>query len=449
MGRRGMQCLLVCLATQMVSAQDVLPVPPLRPIPSAALLPPPRNLHVVTTEDFLNRVVTRCDVKPGKVQEVFQGSPISGDQVTSTRLTVDLRPSSSTGRILAVLEGETSSSTAGFTPQAIVNSVGRQNFCATKEILFDGYELATRHAHVSAHAESQNVGAVTPFTGRPLGPLVEQVVLGIAQQRQPAAQEFARQRVVERVYPEFDSEVDAQLAKGNQFLKDRLQSRLKAAKLLPESLQVRTTDTHLHLAASVAVPLDVSELIPAPDQLVESHELSIYVHESLFQGLIERAALAGTQMSSRDLKDMLQQLGLDEESSPDGLAGMDVEIQFADDDPVRVEIVDDETRVTVRAAFLLAGQDSLPQFEITVPVRLVLVAEQWQLRLGPVKVRSRIAGADGTSIAEIAVKKVIEARLPGRKFPQQLPAAFWPEGKTPPKLTSIRSAAGWLVIGLD
>ena len=142
-------------------------------------------------------------------------------------------------------------------------------------------------------------------------------------------------------------------------------------------------------------------------------------------------------------------VGLADDSAPVGLADLGVDIEFADVDPLQIQIVEDETRVTLRAAFKPAGQDLLPPVAVTIPFRLRLVDADWQLRAGPVQVRSLEAGENGTSIAEIAVKKAIEASLPSPQFPQQLPATFWPEGQTPPKITSIRSAAGWLVIGVD
>lgn len=448
--RRCLLVLLAGLAAQPASGQDVITNGPLSPDPAVAIVPPPWNLHLVVTEDVLNRLVARSQIEPREVQDVFEDTPISGQQVTTSRLTLDLQPSSTTGRILMVLDGETSSSTAGFSPQAVINSVGRHQFHATKEILFNGYELATRHAVVSARADTQNVGAVTMFSGRPLGPLVEQVVLGIAQYRQPAAEAFARQRIVEQVYPKFDREIDSQLAIGNTFLKDTIPSRWKSLNRLPERLRVRTTDTHLHLAASVAVPLETTAISPAPDRLVEKHGLAIYLHESLLQGMAERAGLAGRKTTHRELWRWLELLGCATgEPLPAGIADLDVHIEFSDVDPLQIQIVDDETRLTLRAEFKPEGQDLLPMLEVTIPFRLVHDDDDWQLSAGPVQVRSLEGNANGTSLAELTVQKVIEASLPTLRFPRRLPACYWPEGKTPPVITSIRSAAGWLVIGVD
>lgn len=433
--------------TQVAFSQEV-PVESSLPA-SQPVIHSPLSVHLVVTEGFLNRIVSHCDVRPGKVEEFVFGTPVEGDQVTNSCVSIDVIPSSETGHVVMILNGETFTNTLGFSPEAVVNSLGRQQFRATKEILFNGYEFATRHARVSARAENQNVGAVTKFTGRPLGPLVEHVVLSMAEQRQPAAEEYARQRVVERVYPEFDNAIDTQLANGNQFLKEQIQARLQTAQLMPDLVRVRSTDSHLHFAASMTVPRNVSEIAPAPDRLVEPHEVSVYLHETMFQGLIARANLAGQKTTVKQLLRMTKFLGVDNEISIAGLPDLDVEIEFAEVDPLQIQIVEDETRVTLRAAFKPAGQSLLPPLEITIPIRLISVEDDWQLKAGPVTVRSTEPGSDGTSIAEISVKKILEGALPSPRFPKQLPATYWPEGKTPPSVTSIRSAAGWLVFGMD
>jgi len=126
-----------------------------------------------------------------------------------------------------------------------------------------------------------------------------------------------------------------------------------------------------------------------------------------------------------------------------------VEIEFAAVDPLVIRVGEDETRVTLRAAFKPAGQDLLPPFEITIPYRLAEQGEKWILKTGSVDVRSLDGNADGTSLTEVAVKNAIEASLPKLDFPKQLPAASLPEGKTPPSVSSIRSGNGWIVIGVD
>lgn len=437
--------------SQVLTAQEIIESSPVLTTPAISVPTSPLNLHVVISEALLNCLVAREDVQAGEVRDQFEDTPVAGQQLTLAKVRLDLRPSQTEGRMVMILDGDTASSTAGFSPQAIVSSVNHQQFQASKEILFDGYQLATRRAEVFVlHTDQQNTGAVTPLTGSVFGPLAERVVLRVAQQRQPAAEAFARRRVVEKVYPAFNGEVDSQLSNGNKLLKEIVQPRLQTVRLMPERMQVRSTDTHLHFAASVAVPLDVATLPPAPRELVADHGVSIYLHQSLLQGVVERSELAGMTVNQKELFRLMRLVGLSvDEAKLPGLADLDVEIEFAEVDPLTVEIGTDETRVTLRAAFKAAGQETLPPYAVTIHYRMVERGDNWELKTGVLDAKALDGESDGSSMTELAIKKVFEATLPKVTFPRRLPSSIWPAGKTPPAIKSIRSGNGWLVIGVD
>lgn len=454
-GRQGLRAVFQAGVALIVLAQAVVAQQADRKLdyvtPPAISPDAPLNLHLVVSEEFLNRLVSRENVQSGEIRETFQDTPVEGRQLTKTKFRVDLKPSRTDGQVRVVLEGDTANTTAGFSRQAVVTSVGHVDFRAMKDILFDGFQLATRPAQVDVlRFENRSTGALTKFTGSPLGPIAEQVVLSVAERRQPATEAQARRRVVDRVSRRFNGQIDEQLSQGNKLLKETVQERLTAANMMPERVRVRSTETHLTFALSLAVPLDVAAIAPAPDDLVAEHGISCYLHETLLQGIADRANLAGRKVSVSELK---KRLNFPERPDNDrtlgGMPDLDVEIEFAATDPLIIRVGEDETRVTIRAAFRPAGQDLLPPLEITIPYRLELRDDKWVLKTGSVEVRSLEGSSDGTSLAEVAVKTAIEASLPQLDFPKQLPASALPEGKTPPSVNSIRSSNGWLVIGVD
>ena len=218
---------------------------------------------------------------------------------------------------------------------------------------------------------------------------------------------------------------------------------------MPERLRVRTTDTHLHFASSTAVPLDVASISPAPDHLVANHALALYLHQSLLQGVIERAQLAGQKTTNRELLKLLRQTGMKVEDPQGPVSDVVIGIEFAEVDPVTVEIGEEETRVVLRATFRPAGQSFLPPFEVTLPYRMEDLEDAWELKTGSIRVKSLDGKSDGTSLTETTVRNVITTSLPKVRIPKQLPEIVWPRGKTPPRVTSIRSANGWIVIGVN
>ncbi len=437
--------LALCCSQWLVGQEVIDKSPSLdRPANTSVAVP---NLHLVVREDFLNRIASDDRVETGEVQDQFEDTVVTGTQVTKTHTRVDLKPCTTQGMAWMVIDGDVNSNTQGFSSKAIVNTLGHQQFHATKEILFDGYQFSTRHAQVMIRADNRNVGAITHFTGRPLGPLVEQVVLDFAEARKADANEFARQRLADELYPRFDGEIDQKLGEGNQALKSTVQPWLREKNLFPDRLQMVTTETHAHLAVSVAAALDMQTPPAVPANLLSDRGVILYVHDSLLQGLVERLNLGGKKINSQDIPGL--KLPTEGEQPLGGLPDLNVHIEFAEVDPVTIELLEDEARVVVRAGFQVGGQALLPALEIALTLRAEESGDQWHLHLTDVQVRHLDGSSSGNSLAELAVKKVIEANFSKQSFPRQLPANFWPAGKTPPELTSIRAGGGWLAIGID
>ncbi|HUQ72797.1 MAG TPA: hypothetical protein VM165_24935, partial [Planctomycetaceae bacterium] len=128
------------------AAQPTLIVPE-RDTPSTPLSVPsssktPFNLHVVASEELLNRFVSRSRVEPGEVDAFIFGAKVEGQQWTATQLSLDLRPGADRAHAAFILDGHVQSQTTGRTEQGAVHSIGRQQFHAVKDVYFDGAQLS-------------------------------------------------------------------------------------------------------------------------------------------------------------------------------------------------------------------------------------------------------------------------------------------------------------------
>src|SRR5262249_55462969 len=113
--------LLICglYATQPACAQDAVPAGPVVAAPAAAASAP-LNFRMVVSEEFLNRLIARDETRTQDFRDQFLDTQVAGRQMTTTHLGIDLQPCKSGGRWLMVLSGDTSSSTAGYPPQAVI-----------------------------------------------------------------------------------------------------------------------------------------------------------------------------------------------------------------------------------------------------------------------------------------------------------------------------------------
>lgn len=413
------------------------------------------NLHLVATEEWLNRVIARNDVTEGVVDDCILGAKVDGQQVTNSSLRLDIRPSPEQIAAAFVLDGTVCTQTRGLTEQATVFSRGQQKFQATKDIFFDGMVFSTRHAVVSVRARNENLGASTQFDGTVLQPLVSQFVLRAAEQRRPAAEEIARNKVADRIYPEFDKNVDTQLASANQQLETVVRKRLNELGLMPSAQRCRSTENELHYAVRIAAEADPFEIVSPSTPLLGAHGLRLFVHSSLFDAASLKAGLAGLNTSDKQLVRMLQRLGLapKESESDDRTSGIETAIEFDSQRPLTFIFDNDEMVVELRAKLRPAGQSLLPPLTLSLPFRVVEQDGQRLLRPGIVGVKAR--GEEGRPPAtlpppiETAVREAISSSLKDVPLPGVLPESAWLPGKTPPKFTSLRFQDGWMAIGLD
>lgn len=431
---------------RVARVNDVTPLPAGPPIGHF-------NLHLVATEEWLNRVIARNDVNEGVVDDCILGAKVDGQQITNSSLRLDIRPSDENIAAAFVLTGNICTQTRGLTEQATIFSRGQQQFQAAKDIFFDGMVFSTRHAVVSVRAHNENLGASTRFDGTALQPLVSQFVLRAAEQRRPAAEEIARNKVADRIYPRFDQDVDDQLSKANQQLENVVRKRLNELGVMPSAQRCRSTDNELHYAVRVAAEADPFEIVSPSTPLLGVHGLRLYVHSSLFDAAALKAGLAGLNTSDKQLDRLLARFGVASEDEGGPTAGIETQIEFDAQRPLTVIFDNDEMVVELRAKLRPAGQALLPPLILSLPFRVVEQDSQRLLRPGTVGVQAR--GEDGRPPAtlppaiETAVRQAISANLKDLPLPDSLPASAWISGKTPPKLSSLRFRDGWMALGLD
>ena len=427
----------------------------------------PANYRVSVSEAFLNRLIAREEVQPGEVRDHILGADVTGRQTTVSRLKLDLVPSAEQARINFVLNGDVQTLTTGVTPQAMIDTAGQQQFVAVKEVFFDGRQFSTKHARVHVRARNQTLGAMTPLSGSLFGGLADRIAFRAAERRKPESEAIARDRVVEKVYPAFDGEIDKQLTAANQLLEQTLRKRLEAVKLAPTTQSASTTDNRLIYAAMIGSDAGSSSISPVDSQLVGDCGLSLSVHESLVNDLIARTELKGFKTTDQELKrqtaDLMAMLEgvkstLPEEpaaGAPFGLPlpGLSIvtDIVFDETDPLTVRLDRDRLTITVKAKFMPAGKDLLPPMKVLIDYQPIMDGNSVRYVPGKPRVAAQNRtdlNADAT-IIETTVQKVIESALPTLEFDRALPSKYWTHSSPAPRVTSIRYQDGWIAIAID
>lgn len=462
--RRPCRCVAVGLGVVValgVAIRATAQEPSWEATPTIVISTTPYNFHLVVSEEFLNRFVARNEVEPGPVDDFVFGAKVDGQQTTASQLRLDLRPSAEQGTAALVLTGQVHALTVGRTDQGAVQSASRQDFIATKDVYFDGTALSTRRAAVQVRASNQPLAAWTRLDGTLLEGLGQKLAITRAEQQRPESEAYARNKVAAKVYSSFNEGVDNELANANGRLMNDLLPLLKTYKLEPDARRTQTTDTHLHQAFRWA-GMDPNTQFPTPTtRLAGARAVSVYLHESLFNGLVDRLQLAGRKTKTSELKALLEDarrnLGISNSTTtaparPSAIPGLtgsiDTDIEFDAVDPLRIRLQGDELRIELRATFKPAGQPLLPPLFIVIPWRMVQQGATWQVTPGRVTIQST-----GTQplpdVAEQLIRQTIEAQLPDSEFPRELTIPGWPANRPPLQLAEVRSADGWIAVSLD
>jgi hypothetical protein len=381
-------------------------------------------------------------------------------------LRADLVPSSDKARVALVLNGDVQSLTTGVTPQAMIGTLGQQQFFAVKEVYFDGVQLSTRHAEVYIRALNQTLGAMTPLSGSIFGGLADRIAFREAERRKSEGEAVARDRLADRLFPSFDGEVDAKLAQANRQL-GPLRKWLDSVKLLPSSQAVWSTDTQLLFDSFVG---DASTAAATPGEQAEPNNgVRLSIHESLLNTFIDRTGLKGLKTTDKKLQELEEPflarfLGTtakdDDQNStgssalkapvlPSATEGFVTDIEFDEEDPLRVRVERDRVLVTIKAHFKPAGQALVPPMSVTIPYHTVIDGSKIRLTADSphVVAQDRPDPDAPPTLLEKTVQKVIEAELVPLEFDRVLPATLWTAPGPAPRVTAIKSDnSGWITI---
>lgn len=455
------------------------PVPLLDPANPSFVTPAPAmpassfHLHLVMHEELINRFIVEQRIDDAPVVDQFEDTQIYGQQRTVSSVRVDLLPSADQLRMALVLNGCIASDTDGYSPQQIVvHSRGNHYFQSRKEIAFNGNEFLTRGPTLFVDPHTVNTNALTPLTGTPiLGGVAEGLVLHFAETKRDASDAFTRQRVAEKLKPQFNREIDQKLAEGNGLFAKFVRDPLRALRLEPTRQQFRTTHEHLHYAAAYDPPRPdrdydgnsstppstgaIPDVPPPSPSVLEPHAASLYLHESYLNALVDRLNLRGQRVTDRQLKAMLKRFFPTRDDDPrpplPGLpSDLVTDILFDPVKPLEFDVVDDKLLMLVRADFRPGGDALLPPLEVRIPYQLVRRGDRWEMDNTGVTVKLMGSGRDSNQPRiEQLVQNAVQNSLPKISFPAQLPAALWKKSTPAPQLTSVKVSQGWLIFNID
>ncbi|MFM9966163.1 MAG: hypothetical protein ACKV2Q_33715 [Planctomycetaceae bacterium] len=456
--------------------------------PAAEFIADVAPLQISLSERLLNQLMADERAEIGPVRDVIADANVIGQQATTTRVVVDVRPSSGFAELHLVLTGVVSSETVGITSQAAVNTLGRHDVLAIKPVMFDGHQITTRRPRVWVDVHSEHVGAQTAYDGTLFGGFARNVALKTANRQRDQVDAETAEHLVAQLGPKFNREADQQLGRFNREWREGGKARF--GKLWPQSLVASSTDSQLlisatwadapalaindtrvvsgkalaagHSADNVDLASPVASAMPlkASVSAFDADAVTIRLHESAINAWLKRLELGGKTLTETELREPFDALMIklggrvlrrENKLANQPLPGTAPLIRLGKNDPVRVSFADGELRLMIVASIEVAGQTVLAQDEITVPFSSKIERGEWRAKAGQLAFAKGGNGITLASMVETLVRNQLATAFPDVVLPDSIPLPGSVSNPSMPALRLSRAEAtsGWLTLSLS
>jgi hypothetical protein len=231
-------------------------------------------------------------------------------------------------------------------------------------LLVDRRGVRMFNAEAEASANNNLLDFETSFDS---WPILGSFARSIAREQYDAAQDAARMEVEDKIRGRATSRIDQavaeQLKKGRDNFKTKLLEPMRKLNLEPTAVDMGTTNDRLIARYRLAGHEQLSSHTPRPQAPGDSL-LSVQVHESAMNNLINHLNLAGRRLELRELhREVTSVFTANPPPPPDDLPE-DVFVTFMEEDPVRVDCEDGRVRLTIRIKMLEHGKSKWQNFTV-------------------------------------------------------------------------------------
>ncbi|MDX1945935.1 MAG: hypothetical protein SFU86_11100 [Pirellulaceae bacterium] len=316
------------------------------------------NIRVALSAEMINRLLPKQQAQYEPVQDVILGANVSGDSHTNTRLRLVLLPDRRRWRLGLEANGSVASSTASSKGPATFYQDGQSFFRARKTITVDHRGIRLGSAEAEANANTSLNDFETDFDGIPLlSTLVRAIARNQYDSSQGAAKAEVEGKIIGRASSQLDRDMAERLEKAKRDFQAKLLDPLQKLHLDPTAVELETTTDRLIARYRVAGRDQVSAHTARPQAPGDSI-LSVQLHESALNNVIDHLGIAGRRIELHDLyREMITRFKLvsgNEITVPEDLPE-GVYVTFAEEDPVRIDCEDGRVRLTIRLAELSQG----------------------------------------------------------------------------------------------
>lgn len=409
------------------------------------------NVRISVSDRWLNRLLPPVQEADEPVSENVMGAQVFGQSRIANRLQFRFVPDNSRIQIILESVGRVVSSTEATKSGVTVSNQGNARFHALRRLWIGNRGIETDSTEARSNSNNQVVKIRSNMDGVPLlGPLVRRIAEKEIQAQQPATKQHVEQKLASTVKQRFEEETDAQLYQLQDYLVRNLIEPLTMLELEPVPIEMRSTEDRMIMRYRLAGRDQLAASTARPAGL-DNSLLSMQVHESVINNLINRLELNGNEFTLISFREHLAQtLGVQPTSEDDSDEGDGIEanIKFAPYDPIRLSFEEDRILVEFNLKHLQIGK-----------------GKKWTNITASAKYRYEINGLkvtleqDGEGVVlegrnfnirdQIAVRSIFTKIFRNDFTFSVLPQGIVDKVATPMHITQFDIIDGWIGISID
>lgn len=314
------------------------------------------NVRVAVTDILLNRMLPQQGPLESDVNDYILGIPVWGRSKTFTELKVRLVPDEHRLRVGLEAWGKVQSNTTASSGPVKLRNRGKSAFIVRKLIVVDQDGLRTKQSHAEAESATNLVGIESNYDDVPL---IGNFVRRLAERRHTDQRGMALRETERKIVREsrlrFDREIEPRIAHAVKSFENEIWNSLIKLRLDPEPISLATTDRRAVARVRLADADQLSAYTARPRALGNSL-LSMQVHESVLNNVLDKLDLAGKTMTLLEVYDLICEqfdTGIDK---PNEEMPKNVRVTFADYNPIRVRFQDGVLKLTLSLSKLEKGK---------------------------------------------------------------------------------------------
>ena len=404
------------------------------------------NVRIAVHQQFMEKLMPGASVDTAPFQDVVMGREVRGTRRVERTTTLRLVPDDDEICFNLEVHGDIASRSTTESGPVSVTARSASAFTVRKPIKISSQGLLFGDAAGVASNRSHVDAIQTSFDAMPMmGSLVRNIARNQQAEAMPEANREVIDKIVSRACREVDSQSEPQFAEMAERVREKVWMPLVNLGLDPKAVAMETSSTLATMRLRLAAETQLAAHTPRPRAPADAM-LSMQVHESSVNNVVERLGLSGRRLTIEELIRMVcAKIGAEPripDDLPEGVA-----VAFADVQPLRVDCRDGLVHVRVKLDSIESGRRDWLDIVAHVAYRPVCNGPQVFLeREGPI----RLSGPGHEGRMELTLRTIF-----GKIFPKERPIALLPETIVAnPRLTGVQavqavSSDGWLAIALQ